>query len=225
MPTRDLIILMCVFVVVVFAVILFVFPEQAAKFRKKKKSEKGVSKKNWQKEALSLEKYVQSLKKEIEKWRNERQKILKDLALAKMRNKKLQDKIVQEREWIQREETTLEKKDSEINQLTKDTTKAQQELEHEYSLKLKAEREVANLKSDLDSIKEEKRQLSMKLIKSESELSRSLKECQEFKKSNAQLHKQNEEVSWVSKKEFERLEKLLQQKEKEIERLARNKEQ
>ena len=119
---------------------------------------------------------------------------------------------------LQREE----KKIQEARQLKENLTKVENELDGEYALRLKSERELKEMSQSFESLEKERRDVAAKLLKAEAEAESFRKALSEQKKINAELAKKNEETGWVAKAEYEKLERLLKEKEKEIERLARN---
>lgn len=224
MTFLNIFISVCVFITVTLIVLIFVFPNEAGR-RKRKMKKAGdpeeAGRKDWEEAAIKLEKHVYTLRQEVERLNQECQKNLRELALEKAKNTKLQEKILQEKQWIDKEQGAVDKITKENSGLRKNLVKAEQEKEKEYFLKLKLEQELKEIKQAFEDLNGLKKELSSKLLKTEANMNYYKEEFAKQKKISDDLLKQNEEISWVSKTEYEKIEKLLREKEKELERIQR----
>ncbi|HOW35727.1 MAG TPA: hypothetical protein PL155_04875 [Candidatus Omnitrophota bacterium] len=220
MASFNLIIIIGLFAIVGFLILLFALSDDSAKTKKKKHEDipASVSQK-WEEVIAKLEKYIYSLKNELESLKTEQKKHLRDLAVERARNERLQEKLKQENEWLAKEKVAIEKKDEEIRDFKIRVVKLEQEREHEYAARLQTERQLKELKGDYDVLVKEKRELSFKAMTLEADLDVHKKEVARLKKANKELSRESDEAEWVSKSEYERLEKALQDKEKELKRI------
>lgn len=220
MPPLNLIIIIGLFAIVGFLILLFALSDDSAKTKKRKRDDIPTpDSQKWEEVISKLEKYIYSLKNELEGLKTEQKKYLRDLAVEKARNERLQEKLKQENEWLAKEKVTMEKKDEEIRDFKIRVVKLEQEREHEYAARLQTERQLKDLKGDCDTLIKEKRELSFKAMTLEADLDVHKKELARFKKINKELSRESDEADWVSKAEYERLEKTLQDKERELKKI------
>ena len=220
----PLIIIMAVtiFFTAIILGILFIVPANSKKSRRKeKKALEPEEEKQWESVVDHLEKHIVTLRHQIAEQEKKQKIFEKDLAVEKAKNRHLQEKLAQEKGWREKEHTGIEKSQQDINQTKNDLLKAQREFGEEHSLRLRLDRQVAELKWDMDSLNNEKRALTAQVMSLEANLEHYKKELAELKKSHAKLTKETSEVSWVAKAEFDKLEILYKGKEKELERLKR----
>ncbi len=178
--------------------------------------------KEWETVTQRLEKHIHSLRAEIEAFKARERKMLKDLAVERDKSAKLQEKVSKEKEWLEKEEESLSKKDNELRDLKGTLVKIENDLEREFSAKLKAEQQLKELTADHDSLNKESREQSVKIMRLESEVDAYKKELSKLKKANEELSKKNDATQWIAKAEFDKLTLKIQEKEKEIERLSRD---
>lgn len=220
MPPLNLVLIIGLFTIVALLILLFALSDDSSKTKKKKQEAIPVTEsKKWEDVIAKLEKYINSLKNELEGLKTEQKKHLRDLMVEKARNDRLQEKLKQENEWLAKEKVAMEKKDEEIRDFKIRVVKLEQEREHEYAARLQTERQLKDLKSDCDVLVKEKRELSFKAMTLEADLDVHKKELARLKKTNKELSRESDEAEWVSKAEYERLEKTLQDKEKELKKI------
>ena len=208
-----------VFMGVVLIAILIVLPNESRRTKQKKEKLPEGEKKDWENISLRQDKHIQSLRNDVEAFKLNEKKFQRDLAVEKARNAKLQEKIKLENEWLEKEGTTLTKKDEEIRQMKESLMKAQQELENEYSAKLKIVQENKDLKASFDQVNNEKKEYMAKSLSLQADMEHAKKEIENLKVANEELKKKTDETNWVSKAEYARLEKLSREKDEEIRRL------
>ncbi|MDP8266355.1 MAG: hypothetical protein P9M07_05355 [Candidatus Aceula meridiana] len=231
MPTKDLLVLLGVFVAVIFAVLIFFFPseEKRRKKKKKKTQEEELSKgeKKWQETAFALRDRIQGFKKEIERKNQQEKKLLLNLKEEKDKNVRIEDKLKREKKWFSEQESNLDRRTKEMRQIKMDLVRAQTESEKEYSLRLAAEREKKDFKKDFDRLNKEKKEYILKTTHLDFTIRTLKEEIDDLKKANHDLAreaaKKNEEGSqWIAKSEFEKIEKAFKEKEKEVEKLKKD---
>jgi len=227
MPTKDLLILLGVFVAIIFAVLVFFFPAEEKRRKKKRKKlqdqELSKTEKKWQETAFALRERIQRFKQEIERRDQEEKKILQSLKEERDKNAKMEDKLKREKKWFSEQEANLNRRTKEMRQVKMDLVRAQTEREKEYSLRLAAEREKKDFKKDLDDVNKEKKDLILKITNLEFVIRTQKEEIADYKKANQELTKKKEEGSqWIAKSEFEKIEKALKEKEAEIEKLKKD---
>ena len=218
-----------IFVTIVFifaasiavAIIFLMSGEEKTKRKKKKPEEMAQESKDWPLIVQRLEKHSETLKKEIEGLEKVIRGKDKDLGVEKLKNSQLQAKLAQEKSWREKEQGSIDKRNEDAHQFKGELLKAEKIVEEEHSLRLRLERELTEAKREVDSLSENKRLISSKLQQIENSLDQYMKEVVELRRTNAQLKKKNEDTTWISKVEYDKLEKLFKEKEKELERLKR----
>jgi len=223
MSSLHLISLIGIFIIVALAVIYFFFPDQPISFQKRKKVPKAtpVDNKNWEEINRKLEKHILSLREEIEKLKIIERNLSRDLAMEKEKNTRLQEKLFQEKKWLEKEKDTMGKATEELKSFKENLMKAQNDHEKEHSLNLKYEREFKELKKESEDLEKQRRDVAAKLMQAESELAVYKKQLSEQKHLNLELKKETSEVQWIARSEYEKVEKLLKEKEKELQNLKR----
>ena len=200
--------------------ILFFVPANDKRARKKeKKTLAPQEEKQWESVVDRLEGHIGSLRRQVAEHEKKEKHFEKDLMTQKARTKHLQEKLSQEKGWREKENTAAEKSHQEIAQTKNELLKAQREFDEEHALRLRLERQLTEVKWELDSINSEKRALAAKGMNLETNLEYYKKEYLELKKTNAKLTQETSEANWVAKSEFDKLEALYKEKEKEVERL------
>lgn len=224
MSTKDLVILFSVLCVIVFFVFAYFFPIEESRKRKRKRLEEfqeemPKEEKKWQEAALRLKEYVTKYKKEIDDLKKEQQKLKDKIEEEKQKGQKFEEKLKREKQWLFEQEASLDRRTKEMRHVKMELTKAQTDREHEYSLRLASDRQEKELKADLDKVTKEKNDLLLKITNLEFTLRTQKEELVELRKANASLQKKKEEEQWIAKSEFDRVEKQLKDKEKELQKL------
>jgi chromosome segregation ATPase len=135
--------------------------------------------------------------------------------------KKVQEKLNQERGWQEREQTETEKKAKDFDRLKDEITELQKDFDREHGATLRLEGELRDERQRANQLAEERRRFEAETIKLQGEVRAKIDEIIALKKDNAGLKKKQDDVTWIAKSEFVKLEKQLKEKEKEIERLIR----
>lgn len=213
-----------IFILIFLGVVFYIPSERKVKKKKKKNSpvvEPVQVQKDWEQRALRLEKHIQSLRDEILVLQKGEKVIEKHLVVEKVKVKKLQEKLSQEREWHKREQESIDKKGSEFQQLKMELVNVQEIFSNEHAANLRFENQVKELKEGNDALTERRRTVEGENAKAKAKIENNKKEIVQLKKENTQFKKKKEDTSWIAKSEYERVERLLKEKEKELARINR----
>lgn len=223
MPASLLLIIIgVIFVTSVLVAIIFLLPGgEKAKRKQKKTAEPQIVNKDWPLMVGRLEKHTETLSKEIEELERELRLKEKELAVEKLKLSQLQDKLAQEKSWREKEQSSIEKRSQEAHQFKQESVKAERSLEEEHAIRLRQERELNEAKREVESLSESKRMMSAKLLQFENSLDQHMKELVELRRTNAQLKKKSDDTTFIARSEYDKLEKLFKEKEKELARIKR----
>ena len=203
-------------------IIFFFIPSKKKKNKKKKKKEDlGGEQKDWMKTALSLEKYVNVLKDDIVSNEKEIKNRDKKLVVEQAKVKKLQEKLTQERSWQEKERNNQDKRLGQMNQLKQELEKVQELSNKEHTRNIKLERSGKDLERELAEMNTVRKDLDIENRKLKKDLDASKSECVRLKRENIVLSKIKEDASWVAQSEYKKLEKILKEKDKQLERKKR----
>jgi len=212
------------FIGIIFIIlILIILLIPAERRKKKKRSEKTPEEqiKEWQNACLKLEKHVQALRSQVDTLQKKGKTLEKDLLLQQEKNKRLQEKLSQERGWQEKEHADVDKKAKEVHALKEEIKRLEANLEKEHGQRLSLEREAKELKESLVKETEAKRALDSQILKLKAQGEGYRDEIKELRETNQKLSQKQEEKTFVSKSEYEKLEQLLKEKEKELEKLKK----
>ena len=220
MISYELIAVIGIIFAILVLIILFIPAERKAR-AKKKRAEKTPEEqiKEWQGACLKLEKHVHGLRQELESYQKREKATEKELLLTKEKNKKLQEKLSQERGWQEKEQADLDKKAKDFQTLKEDLKKAEENIGKEHSQRLMLEREAKEIRENIVKETEAKRSLESQVMKLKAQADAYRGEIKELREINSKLSQKQEEKTFVSKTEYEKLEQKLKEKEKEIEQL------
>jgi len=99
--------------------------------------------------------------------------------------------------------------------------KVQENNSKEHSANIRLEHERKESKQQLDSLNEQRRSIEAEKGQMAAKIENNRNEIVQLKKENAVLSKKEEDVNWITKSEYERVAKLLKEKEKELDRIKR----
>ena len=230
MDNLNLILLGIIIVVFIVLVVFFLLPSQSVREKKKKEKKDPALEtsldpkmnKDWQEVAQRLEKHLFNLRSDVARLTQQEGLYQKQVEKLKDLNGKLNEKLQHHEDWLAKEQAAREKVSKEYQDSKSSMMKAESDREREYNQRIRIERDFEELKRDVESLKETKRVLSLKVTEQEVQLKGYKEEYTKQKKMNEELTKKNAEMSWVSQSEYEKLEQLLAQKEKELERIRRD---
>jgi len=210
-----------IFIVISLGVLFLMPGGKKPKKRRKKDPTENQQQKDWKQAAVRLEKHTYSLRGKLASFEKKEKAWEKQLMVEKARNEKLQEKLSRERGWHEKEQRTLDKRGEEFQELKTELLKVQENFGKEHALNLRLQRELESLKRENDSGNDQRRALESENAQCKAKMQNYRMEIAHLKKENAELTKKKEDTSWVAKSDYAKLEKLLQEKEKELERIKR----
>jgi len=217
-----------IFFIVVLLVILFLLPTEGARRRKKKRKrptkEEQEKQKDWERIAGRLEGQGAALRQEVARFQKKVEDLEKEVMGEKAKTKKLQEKLSQERGWKEKEKGSVEKKVKEAKKIKEELIQLQELFGKEHAQNLRMNSEKKEMKHARENLMEEKKRLESEYRKSEIKGEEYRNQIAHLKKDVAKLSKKEADTQWVTKTEYDRVRRLLKEKEKELERVARGKE-
>ncbi len=223
MATIDIIIGIGIGFIVLLLVVLFLLPTEGRR-KKKKRPQKGEQQKqrDWEGIAGRLETQTQTLRQEIIKFQKNQEDLAKRILVEKAKTKKLQEKLTQERGWQEKESSAGNKKAKEFKQLKEELVKLQESFGKEHVENLRFERECKEVKHTNENLVQQKKTLEAEQRNLETRIEEYRKQIVHLKKDNAILSKKQNDAMWVTKISYDRIARLLKEKEKELERVSRS---
>lgn len=224
--TVELLLIVGVVLILVLLGIVFVIPGEKKEKKMKKKFQEELIQKNkdLEKRSGSLERHVRSLRDRILAYQKNEKESEKVLMVERVKIKKFQEKLSQEREWHKKEQNAVDKREKEFRQLRAELEKMQESFSNEHALTIRLERGLKDFKQQNDSLNDQRRTIEAENARLKAKGENDKKEISHLKKENIQLSKKNDDVQWVTKTEYDRIAKLLEQKEKELQRIERERE-
>ncbi len=206
--------------ILILLVVMFLLPtDEKSKKKKQSKLEPTEKEKDLEAKIVHLEKHNNSLKIEIDQLQNQQRAKEKQIAGQQEEMKDLQEKRAQEKSWREKEQDAIDKRNKEAQQFKQERLKLEQSIEEEHAVRLRSEHEFRELKKEYEIANTERRAQAAKILSYETTLAQNKSELAELKRANAKLKEKNEATVWIAKPEYDKLEALLKEKEKEIERL------
>jgi len=209
-----------VFILILLA-ILFLIPAEQRMIQERKKRKEREMQKDWEKIAQRQERHIEKLRKDIEAY----QKVEKDqeekLIAEKVNVKKLQEKLSQERSWHDQEQKDIGKHAGQLKELKEDLKKAQESFAQEHAIHLRMERDFKEIQKEMEKIQEDKRHAEGEVMGLKAKADTLYQEVLQLRKENKELKKKSEDVTWIAKSEYVKLEQQLKEKEKELQRIYR----
>jgi len=217
-------------VLIALAIAIYLLPSETVRSKKKKEKKTMVADhtaavdttKDWKAIAERWEKQNQSLQGQIEKMKMDERSAGQQVDERRAEIKGLVEKLALEKSWREKEQISLERLKIHEKDFKDQIVRTESELEKEHSTRLRLEREGQELKIKYDQQSEEKRQLSIKAASQQTTLDANVRQIRELKSENAQLKEKREDIQWVAKSEFDELKKILQSREKDLERLKQS---
>lgn len=212
-----------VILILILVGIIFFVPSEKRGTKKTKKPQEDIvqQKRDLEQKISRLDRYIRSLRDDILALQKSAKSSEKELMVERVKVKKFQEKLSQERTWYKKEHSTIDKKGEEFRQLKGELEKVQESFSKEHSLNIRLEREVKDLKQRNDSLNDQRREAEGESARLKAKDENSRKEIAQLKKDVAQLSKKEKDVQWVAKSEYDRVSRLLKEREKEFQRLER----
>jgi len=213
-----------IILIAVALLVLLFSPTEQRKIKKKHKEQRAEEEpqKDWQKIVDGMGKHIKTLEHTLDDMEKKSAAKDKQFAFEVAKVQKLQEKIQHERGWHDKEQSEIEKRTGELKEVKNELAKVQENYDQEHA-------QVLNLKSQLDQQKRNSEEAVDRRRAAESEnaqlktlVNELRQEILELKKGNAELKRKMGDESWVTRSEYIKLEQLVHQKDKEIDRLQRN---
>ena len=221
--TVEFLLIVGVVLILILLGIIFLIPgeKKGKKMKKKLQEELMQQKKDLEQKVSRLEKHIRSLHDRILALQKSEKENEKELMVERVKVKKFQEKLSQEREWHKKEQNAIDKREKEFRQLRAELEKIQESFSGEHALNIRLERELNNFKQQNDSLNDQRRMIEGENARLKAKGENDKKEIAHFKRDVAQLSKKNEDAQWIAKSEYDRIARLLEQKEKELRRMER----
>lgn len=223
-----MIILGLIFIAGLLLVVVFMPGEKKGKRRKNKQPplEPQISAPDLeaQKTIEKLQRHVQSLHHQIADFQKREKDMERRMAVEQLKVKKLEEKLSQEREWQAKDQTTLDKKGAEFQRLKDELSAVQENSSREHAENLRQKQDIQQFKREMETLQEYRRGVEAENMQLKAKIENQRREMVELKKDNAELKKKDEDTSWVAKSDYERLETLLREKDKQLQRFQRESE-
>jgi len=223
MVSVELFVIVGITFIALLLITIYVIPsEKKYKKRKKKPEVNLINELNDKKQSiLRMDKHIQSLRSEILEYESKEKANVKYLMVERVKVKKLQEKLSQERRWHEKEQGSIEKKGKEFRQRKSDLIEAQENFSKAHSANIRNEQKIQELEQGNSSLTDQCRKVESENIGLSAKVESYRKEIAQLKRENIQLEKKNNDVSWIAKTEFDLVVKQLKEKEKQLERLNR----
>jgi len=222
MSVELLVIIGIIFISILLAVVFLIPGEKKRKKKKGKVQEQPVvDEKDWEQKISRLEKHTYSLRDQILDLQKGEKETEKQLMVERVKVKKFQEKLSQERQWHEKEQGSIDKKGRDFQELKVELIDIQESYSKAHSANLRFEHQVKELQDQLDLLNERRRAIEEENTQLTAKIKDDQQKMAQLKKENIQLKKKKEDVNWIAQTEYQRVEKLLKEKEKELDRVTR----
>jgi len=215
------IILLIIIVLLLLEVLLMPQGKRRKPKKKKMPVESQENNKDFEEVIQRRDRLIRSLKQNIAALEKEKNEMDKQFVIEKAKTKKFQEKLSQERGWHEKEQDSVDKKNKEFQQLKQEFSRLQDNFSKEHVVNLKLDHNVKDLSLEIDSLKETRRSLESENNELNMKTTIYRSEIAHLKKDVAVLTKKKDDTAWIAKSEYIKVEKLLKEKEKELERVER----
>ena len=224
MPDRYLLIVVGVIFGVFVVAVLTLFPNPSQRVRKKRpKPVSEQEQKDWKAVSLRMERHIRELKQDIFELQKREKLLSRELEISKEKESVLQTKLNQERGWQQKGASELEKKGLELQKITTTLKAAEERLASEHSELLRIQRQEKELLDEIAGLKKSAQSLEFELSQARAQAESYRKEMLDLRSDNARLSKKHDDTSWIAKTEYLKIKEELRVKEKELDRVKREK--
>lgn len=222
MSIELLVVIGIIFISILLAVVFLIPGEQKRKKKKRKTQEQPVvEEKDWEQKVSRLEKHNHSLREQILDFQKGEKVFEKQLMVERVKVKKFREKLAQERLWHEKEQDSIDKKGKDFQELKVELIDIQESYSKAHSANLRFEHQVKELQDQVDSLNGRRRVVEEENTQLTAKVKNDQRDIAYLKKENIQLEKKKEDVNWIAKTEYQRVEKLLKEKEKELVRVTR----
>ena len=222
MLVEFLLVIGILFIAILIGIIFFIPSESKQKKNKKKAAvEPSVSQGDWEQRVSRLENHIQSLRNQILDSVKKAKSDEKELMVERVKVKKLQEKLSQERQWHTKEQESIDKRSRELQQMKAELVNVQENFSKAHSLNLQLDHKVKDLEEQSKLLNDQRRLTEGENTQLKTKMDEHRKEIAHLKKENMELSKKKEDAQWIAKSEYERVVNLLKEKEKELDRSIR----
>ncbi|MDP2653001.1 MAG: hypothetical protein Q8Q08_03110 [Candidatus Omnitrophota bacterium] len=209
--------------IILFLLVLWLLPTEKSRRRRPDapKIEDPDAQKDWKAACLKMEKHILELRAEVVAFEKKAKLAEKELAVEREKYKKLQEKMSQERGWQKKEEADVEKRAREFQALKENLQRSEAKLEEEHTQRLMLEREAKELRQNFTNESAARKALESEILKLKAQGEVDRKDLLELREINSRMQKKAEDTTFIAKSEYDKLEILLKDREKEITRLKR----
>jgi len=215
------IVVLIIIVLLLFEVLLMPQGKRRKDKKKKKPVESQENNRDFEEVIQRRDKQIRSLKQDLAALEKEKSELDKQFTIEKAKTKKFQEKLSQERGWHEKEQGGADKKNKEFQQLKQEFSRIQDNFSKEHIANLKLDHSVKDLSKEIDFLKETRKSLESQNNELTMKTTNYLSEISHLKKDVAVLTKKKDDTTWIAKSEYIKVEKLLKEKEKELERVER----
>jgi len=215
---------MTMIVIVILLGIVLLLPSEKKRKRRKRKpdiNQEPVAK-DWEKIAKRFENQLIAADQELAKMKKQEVLQAKQTAVEKVKVKKLEEKLSQEREWLKKEGDNAQKKILDYQNLKDELKSIQDSYTHEHSANIRMEKKIDALNQEISILTDTRRSLESEILQLKARNDSYRADIAHLKKNVNELKKQEEDNQWVSKTDYNEIKARLSEKEKEFERLKRN---
>ncbi len=198
--------------------------QEKAERRRERKQEQQTSHKDWEKTARRYQSQLHQVKNELESHAQQIRELQKQLLAEQVKTEKIKEKYNKVKEWIAKKESDVGKKEKGMTDIKQELKKVQDLYSDEHVKNIHLQKQLDELKKEHELTVEQRRlaENESATLKAKNDIHR--QEIAHLKKDIAILTKKKNDETFVARSEFLKLEKELKEKNKEIERLNRQKE-
>ncbi|MCR4338120.1 MAG: hypothetical protein NUV91_09985 [Candidatus Omnitrophica bacterium] len=204
-------------IILLLAVLLFTPHER--KEDSKKVPESSDETKDWKATSLKLEKHIQALRQKNIDSEKHGKDLERELVIQQEKYQQLQEKLKVQKSWQEKEDAEFEKHKKEIFHLREVINQTESKLNEEHGERLRLDRRNRDVEQESATMKDVIRSLESEVAKLKAQADGYRQQIQELRSENAKLSKQHDDKVWVAKSEYQKLEGLYQESEKEINKL------
>jgi hypothetical protein len=211
-----------VLILILVGIIFFVPSEKKGRGKKKKVQEsEGQPQKDLEEKAERLEARVKTLTEEI----REMEKVIKlkekETLIERVKVKKFEEKLSQEREWHRKEQEAIDRQGKDFLDLKEELMQAQDHFAQEHAKNIRLEQDLKEMKQQNTLLNDQRREAEAENIHLRAKTDNDRKEILKLKGEVAELSQKKEDVQWIARSEYDTVLRSLREKEKELQRMER----
>ena len=211
--------------------IIFLVPDEKA-IAKKKQEEKNERRrqrreeqkqptKDWEKVAERYQTQLHHVKNTLGSTEKKVRELEKQLLAEEIKTNKLKEKLSKEKEWIAKKEKDVGNKEHGMAQIKQELQKIQNLYSEEHVINIRHQKEIEELKKDYDLNMEQRRIAESECAQLKAKNDNHRQEIAHLKKDVAELTKKQDAETFVSRAQYDKVEKELKEAKNEIDRISR----